>query len=359
MMKFVDLGISHKIIEKKFYKNIDYILKHKKFILGPEVEELEKNLSKFVKSKAICVGSGTDAILLALMSINIKPGDEVITTPFTWASNSEMIKLLGAKPVYIDIDENNFNLNPNLINSKITKKTKAILTVNIFGQCCDYAKIRKLINKRKIFIIEDAAQSFGAKYKNNYSCSLGDISCTSFFPSKPLGGYGDGGACFTNNKKIYKKIMMLRNHGQIYRNNHSILGLNSRMDSIQAMVINLKLKNLNKELFLRKKVAKNYYSLLKNKKEIIKLPKIEKYNDSVFAQYTIQVKNRNKILKKFKNKKIPFSIFYPKPLYKQKAFYVKNFNLSIVEKIVNQVISVPFHPYLTLNDQLKVSKCFE
>ena len=202
MIKFVDLNVGHKKVEKKIIKNINKILSNKKFILGDEVRMLEKTLSEYIKSKCIAVSSGTDAILLALMAIQVKPGDEIITTPFTWASNVEMIKILGAKPIYVDIDTRNFNLDANLIKKKITKKTKAILTVNIFGQCCDYDKIRKSIKNKKIYIIEDAAQSFGAKYKNKKSCSLGDISCTSFFPSKPLGCYGDGGACFTNDEKI-------------------------------------------------------------------------------------------------------------------------------------------------------------
>jgi len=358
-MKFIDLDPIHKIIKKKIDSKFSKIFKHKKFILGPEVDELELNLSNYVKSKAICVSSGTDAILLALMAINIKSGDEVITTPFTWASNSEMIKFLGAKPVYVDIDKKNFNIDPNLIKKKITKKTKAILTVNIFGQCCDYSEIRKIIKGRKIFIIEDAAQSFGAKYKNKFSCNLGDISCTSFFPSKPLGSYGDGGACFTNNMLLLKKIKMLRNHGQIKKNYHQIIGHNARMDSLQAAIINLKLKIFEKEKSLRQNVANKYDNLLRDKKNIIQIPLIENFNESVYAQYTVRVKNRKQIVENLKKNKIPYNVFYPTPLYKQKAFLDKSYKLKNVEQIVSEVLSIPFHPYLKDNQQKQISKCFD
>ena len=236
-MDFIDLRPSHNLIKKDIINKIKKIFNHKKFILGPEVLELEQKLTDYVNSKAICVGSGTDALLLALMAIGIKPGDEVITTPFTWGSNSEMIKFVGAKPVYADINLDDFNIDTHSIQNKITKNTKAIMTVNLFGQCCNYTEIRKIIKGKNIYIIEDAAQSFGAKYKDKLSCSLGDISCTSFFPSKPLGCYGDGGACFSKDSKLSKKIKKLRNHGQVKKNKHEILGINSRMDSIQAAII--------------------------------------------------------------------------------------------------------------------------
>ena len=358
MIKFTDLNNGHKKIQNNLRKKIEKIFLSKKFILGPEAIKLENSLSKYIKSKCIAVSSGTDAILLALMAIQVKAGDEIITTPFTWASSVEMIKLLGAKPVYIDIDPRNFNLNANLVKSKITKKTKAILTVNIFGQCCDYDLIKKSLKGKKIFIIEDAAQSFGAKYKNRKSGSLGDISCTSFFPSKPLGCYGDGGACFTNNKNLYDKIKILRNHGQLSKNNHKIVGLNARIDEIQAGVLNEKLKIFKNEIVLRNKIAKSYEALLRNKKDILYLPKIEKFNYSVFAQYSILVKNRDFIVKKFKEKKIPFAIFYPQPLYKQMAFRDKRYKLENVEEITKNIISLPFHPYLSSKHQNIISNCF-
>ena len=358
-MKFIDLDYTHSLIEKKLNSKFAKIFNHKKFILGPEVLDLELKLSNYVKSKAVCVGSGTDALLLALMAIDIKPNDEVITTPFTWASNVEMIKFLGAKPVYVDIDLKNYNIDINLIKKKITKKTKAILTVNLFGQCCDYSKIKKIIQGKNIYIIEDAAQSFGAEYKGRLSCNLGDISCTSFFPSKPLGSYGDGGACFSNNKKLLKKIKMLRNHGQIKKNHHEILGVNSRMDTIQAAIINLKLKIFEKEKKLRQIVASRYDNLLSKKKDITAIPFVEDYNKSIYAQYTLRVKNRKKIEKNFQKKNIPYNIFYPIPLYKQKAFLDKNYKLKNTERASSEVISIPFHPYLKHEQQKKISELFD
>lgn len=359
MLNFIDLDKNHKKIEKKLLRRFKHIFSHKNFILGPEVKKLEKILDHYVGSKAVCVSSGTDALLLALMALDIKRGDEVITTPFTWGSNSEMIKFVGAKPVYIDINPKTFNIDENKIKEKITKKTKAIMTVNLFGQCCNYNKIKKIINGRKIYIIEDAAQSFGATYYNQKSCSLGDISCTSFFPSKPLGCYGDGGACFTNNKKLYDRLKILRNHGQVGKNNHVILGHNARMDSLQAAVLIEKLKIFNHEMKLRKKVAKNYFKLLDKKKDIIQLPFIEKFNRSVYAQFTLIVKNRDKIIKRFKNNKIPYSIFYPKPLYKQKAFFDDKFKCKFTEELCHKVISIPFDPYISKKNQIKISNCLD
>lgn len=358
-MDFIDLRPSHNFIKKDIINKIKKIFNHKKFILGPEVLELEQKLTDYVNSKAICVGSGTDALLLALMAIGIKPGDEVITTPFTWGSNSEMIKFVGAKPVYADINLDDFNIDTHSIQNKITKNTKAIMTVNLFGQCCNYTEIRKIIKGKNIYIIEDAAQSFGAKYKDKLSCSLGDISCTSFFPSKPLGCYGDGGACFSKDSKLSKKIKKLRNHGQVKKNKHEILGINSRMDSIQAAIIISKLNLLESEKLLRLKVAKNYDYLLKNKKNIIQTPIVKKFNEPVYAQYTLRVRNRKKIEEKFKKNKIPYNIFYPIPLYKQKAFLDKKYKLENVERIVSEVISIPFHPYLNYKKQKLISELFD
>lgn len=359
MFNFIDLAKSHRKIEKKLLSKFKNIFKHKKFILGPEVKKFEKMLDDYVGSKAVCVSSGTDALLLSLMALDIKKGDEVITTPFTWGSNSEMIKFVGAKPIYVDVNPKTFNIDENKIKEKITKKTKAIMTVNLFGQCCNYNKIKKIINGRNIYIIEDAAQSFGATYYKKKSCNLGDISCTSFFPSKPLGCYGDGGACFTNNKKLYNRLNILRNHGQIGKNNHVILGHNARMDSIQAAVLIEKLKIFNYEIKLRKKIAKNYFKLLEKKKDIKQLPYVENFNTSVFAQFTLIVKNRDKIIKRFKKNGIPYAIFYPKPLYKQKAFFDNKFKCKFTEKLCKEVISIPFDPYISKKNQIKISKCFE
>ena len=232
MIKFNDLNIQQNKIYQGLNQSFQNVLKHGKYIMGPEIFQLEKKLSKFVNSKhCISVSSGTDALLISLMALNINKGDEVITSPFSYFATSEVILILGAKPIYVDIDPLTFNIDVNKIENKITKKTKAIIPVSIFGQCAELSKLEKLAKKYKVPIIEDAAQSFGAKHNKKYSCNFGEIGCTSFFPSKPLGCYGDGGACFTNSSKLAKKIKKLRIHGQNKVNNHSLIGLNARLDT--------------------------------------------------------------------------------------------------------------------------------
>ena len=358
-IKFLDLKKSHIQIKKGIKNRFENIFNNSKYILGNDVFEVEKKLSEYVKNKyAITCGNGTDALLMALMSIGVQAGDEVITTPFTWISNVEMIKLLGAKPIFADVDSRTFNIDPIKIKKLISKKTKCILVVNIFGQCADYDKINKIAKQYNLRIIEDAAQSFGAVYKNKLSCNLADISCTSFFPSKPLGCYGDGGACFTNNKALKNKLLLLRNHGQTKKNIHQSIGINSRLDTLQAAVLLEKLVIFKNEIKLRKKVAENYNKLISYKNIDIKIPFIEKFNQSVYAQYTILVKNRKNIIKKLKKNSIPFSIFYPKPIYKQTP-YKQDIKHKNVEKICSMTLSLPMHPYLKINDQKKIVDCLE
>ena len=286
-MKYYDLAEQHKYLKSKLHRKLNKIFTHNKYILGPEVQILEKKLSEFTGSKhVVACSSGTDAILMALMSLGIKRGDEVITTAFTWMSNVEMIKLLGAVPVYADICKKTFNIDPIEIKKKITKNTKAILAVSLFGQTADFKEINNIAKEKKIKVIEDAAQSFGAKHYKNRSCNLTDIAITSFFPTKPLGGYGDGGACFTKSKKIFKKLKMIRNHGQIKKGRNLILGLNARLDTIQAAVILCKLEIFNKEIKLREKVASIYDDQLRDCNHI-ETPHITKFNKSVYAQYSV------------------------------------------------------------------------
>lgn len=358
-IKFVDLKKSHMQIKKKLNIRFKNIFNNSKFILGNDVLELEKKLSGYIKNKyTITCGNGTDALLMALISIGVKAGDEVITTPFTWISNVEMIKLIGAKPIFADIDPHTFNIDPNEIKNLVTKKTKCILVVNIFGQCADYDKINKIAKKFNLRIIEDAAQSFGALYKNKLSCNLADISCTSFFPSKPLGCYGDGGACFTNNINFKNKLLLLRNHGQTKKNIHQTIGINSRLDTLQAAVLLEKLTIFKNEIKLRRKVAENYNNLISYRNIDIKTPSVEKFNQSVYAQYTILTKNRKKMIEKFNKNSTPFSIFYPRPIYKQVP-YKQSIKLKNVEKISSMALSLPMHPYLTIRDQEKIIDCLE
>ena len=301
MIKFNDLNIQQEKIYNNLNKSIRRVFKHGKYIMGPEIDRLEKKLSSYVNSKyCITVSSGTDALLISLMALNISKGDEVITSPFSYFATSEVILMLGAKPIYVDIDLLTYNIDVNKIENKITNKTKAIIPVSIFGQCADLTNLEKISKKYKIPIIEDAAQSFGAIHNNRRSCNFGDIGCTSFFPSKPLGCYGDGGACFTNNISLANKIKKLRIHGQFKTNQHDLAGLNARLDSIQAAILIEKFKIFSKEVKLREKVAKNYNKLISQNCKNIKIPEILKNNKSVYAQYTIRVKNRKEIITNFK-----------------------------------------------------------
>ncbi len=358
-MKFIDLQTQNKILKKNIFKSIDKLMKDSNYIMGKNVYKLEKKLSEFIKAKyCISVSSGTDALLISLMSIDIKPGDEIITTPLTWISTAEVIKLLNAKPVFVDIDESTCNINANLISKKITKKTKAIIPVSLYGQIYDVIKLREISKKYNVPVIEDGAQSFGAKHKKIFSCNSSLIGCTSFFPTKPLGGYGDGGAIFTNDNKIAKICRQIRLHGQINKNQFVRLGINGRMDTIQSVIINEKLKLFKKELTLRNQKANFYNQSLKiiDSKKLELLSRLNG-NFNAWAQYTIRVKNnkRTQLMSYLKKFKIPTAIYYPTPLNKLKIFKSK-YKAPISEKISKEVLSLPMSPYLTLGDQKKIVK---
>jgi UDP-2-acetamido-2-deoxy-ribo-hexuluronate aminotransferase len=358
MIKFNDLSRQQIKIYSNIHKRISNVLKHGKYIMGPEISELENKLSNFVNSKyCISVSSGTDALLISLMALNIKKDDEIITSPFSYFATTEIILMLGAKPIYVDIDPLTFNIDVNQVENKISKKTKAIMPVSIFGQCAELSKLEKIAKKYKIYLIEDAAQSFGATHNSKKSCNFGDIGCTSFFPSKPLGCYGDGGACFTNNLSLAKKIKKIRVHGQYKANHHSIIGTNARLDTIQAAILLEKFKLFEKEIKLRKKIASNYNKLILENCSHIKIPLILNNNESVYAQYTVLVKNRSQIISNFNKHNIPYSIYYPLPAYKQKIFLnKKTTKLKNVEKITKEVFSIPMHPYLNYKEQSKIVK---
>ena len=325
---------------KKIFKNFN-------FILGNEVKELEEKLEKLTKSRfVIGTSSGTDALILALMAIKIKPNDEVITTPFTYIATVGAIATTGAKPVFVDINDN-CNINENLIEKKITNKTRAILPVSLFGLPCDILKIRKIINKKNIKIIEDGAQSFGAKIGKKYSSSYADIFCTSFFPTKPLGCFGDGGACMTNSKSLADQIKLIRNHCQIKKNIHKGVGLNARLDTIQAAVLLSKIKIFEKEIFLRNRVVQSIKKGISIRNSKIQFQKIKKHTTSAHAQLPIIIKNRNKLIKILKKNKINFSIFYPKPIYKQKGYNEKKYFLSNVEDVCKKIVCLQVNPYMT------------
>ena len=354
----VDLKGQYESIKEEIKIEVDKVLNNTSFINGPTVIEFQKKLEEFNQVKhVIPCANGTDALQIALMALDLKPGDEVITTDFTFISTVEVIALLRLKPVLVDIDINTFNINPEEIKKAITNKTKAIIPVHIFGQVSDMDEIMTIAKNNNINVIEDNAQAIGATYTNFKgnkikSGAIGDISATSFFPSKNLGAYGDGGAIFTNNSFFEKKIRAIANHGMFKRYYHDYIGVNSRLDSIQAAILKVKLKYLDSYNQKRKKAADIYNKFFNNRSDII-LPFVKGELDShVYHQYTLRVlsQKRDLLANYLKKNKIPYGIFYPVPLHLQKAYSnikFKNENFINTNKIVNEVISLPIHTELT------------
>jgi UDP-2-acetamido-2-deoxy-ribo-hexuluronate aminotransferase len=355
-MQFIDLKTQYKRIEDGVLESIKKVLDHGQYILGPELKELETTLADYVGVKhAVGVSSGTDALLLALMALGVGAGDEVITTPFSFFASSEVIILLGAKPVFVDIDPETYNINASKIEQAITNKTKAIMPVGLFGQCADMDAINDIAKRHQLHVIEDGAQSFGGTYKNQKSGSLATISCTSFFPSKPLGCYGDGGGCFTDDDNLAKKLRQLLHHGQGARYKHDLIGTNGRLDTIQAAVLLEKLKIFDDEMKQRQKVAKHYQHLLEG---VVKTPFIASYNESAFAQYTISVSNRQAVLDRLKEDNIPTAVHYPIPLHLQPAMSSllhKAGDFPEAEAASLSVMSLPMSPYITEKEQALVA----
>jgi UDP-2-acetamido-2-deoxy-ribo-hexuluronate aminotransferase len=346
---FANLQLQYQTYKDKINDNLQQVLNKSNYILGEEVDILEKELQNFTEAKyAISCSSGTDALLLALMALDIQPDDEIITTPFTWISTAEMMALIKAKPIFVDIETDTYNIDANLIEAAITKKTKAIMPVSLYGQPADMNAIQAIADKYNLKVIIDGAQSFGSTYKNKTDSNLGDISTTSFFPSKPLGCYGDGGAVFTNNEEYANKIKLLRVHGQNKRYHHRYIGIGGRLDTMQAAILLAKLPYFKKELKDRQKVADHYTNSLS---KILQTPVIKSNRSSAWAQYTLRVKNRDTLQIKLKEKGIPTSVFYPIPLHLQECFrYLnyKNGDFLISEKASNEVMSIPMNPFLTI-----------
>jgi UDP-2-acetamido-2-deoxy-ribo-hexuluronate aminotransferase len=349
---FANLQLQYQTYNDKIDNNIKAVLNKSNYILGEEVNILEKELEKCTSAKhAITCSSGTDALLLALMAIDIQPGDEVITTPFTWISTGEMIAILKAKPVFVDIEPDTYNMDANLVEAAITNKTKAIMPVSLYGQPADIDVIQSIADKNNLKVIIDGAQSFGSTYNNITDSNLGDISITSFFPSKPLGCYGDGGAVFTSNNEYAEKIKMLRVHGQIKRYHHKYIGIGGRLDTIQAAVLLAKLPYFKEELLNRQNVADKYTKALSDK---FKTPIVRLNRSSAWAQYTLRVESRDILQSKLKEKGIPTAVFYPIPLHLQECLkYLNNKTnqFPISEKASEEVMSIPMNPFLT-NEQI-------
>jgi len=355
-IEFVDLKAQQRKILPELERRMKAVLNHGRYIMGPEIQELEEKLAAYVGVKhCIAVASGTDALLISLMALGVGAGDEVVTTPFSFIATGETIALLGAKPVFVDIDGRTYNLDSSLLEAAITPKTRAILPVSLYGQCAEFDSINVVAAKHGIPVIEDACQSFGATYRGRKSCCLSSIGCTSFFPSKPLGCYGDGGACFTDDEELATKMRQTRVHGQDRRYHHSILGINGRMDTLQAAVLLAKLEVFAEEVEARAQVAARYGELLR---EAVEPPYIEPHNTSVYAQYTVQVDHREETGKKLSGKGIPTAVHYPIPLHLQPVFAALNLpegSFPIAEFVAKRVLSLPMHPYLTEDDLVRIA----
>lgn len=347
-MKFIDLQQQYQLIQKDIDAAVLKVMGHGQFIMGPELHEFESLFASYVGVKhAIAMSSGTTALQVALMALDIKPGDEVITTPFSFFATAEVIYLLGAQPVYVDIDPRTFNIDPTLIESAITKRTKAIIPVSLYGQCADMDAINEIAARHGIAVIEDAAQSVGAEYKGRRSGSLTTIACTSFHPAKPLGAYGDAGACLTDNDQLADKMRCILNHGQQQRYNHEMIGINGRCDTIQAAVLIQKLKILDEELARRQQVAAWYNELFDG---AVQTPFIEAHNKSSWAQYTIQVDHRETLQAALKEQQIPSVVHYPKGLHEQPIIAQlesEKLHFPHAESAARRVMSLPFYPYMT------------
>lgn len=357
-MQFIDLKTQYRKLKGKVDNRIQAVLDHGQYINGPEVAELEHRLEKWVLAKhCIGVASGTDALLIAMMALGIEPHEEIITTPFTFIATGEMIALLGAKPVFVDIDPHTYNLDPDLIESAITPATRAIMAVSLYGQCADFDAINLIAAKHNLTVIEDAAQSFGATYRGRNSCALTTIGCTSFFPSKPLGCYGDGGACFTNDDALAKRMREIRIHGQEYRYHHPIIGVNGRLDTIQAAVLLAKLDTFADEVKARARLGDKYTQQLKQSCPSVVPPHIEPHNTSVYAQYTIQISERNSVVERLKAAGVPTAVHYPVPLHLQPAFSHLNLGpgaFPVAEAAARRVMSLPMHPFLDATTQKQI-----
>ncbi len=361
-MDFIDLKTQYRRIKPSVDARIARVLEHGAYVMGPEVTELEQVLANYCGTRhCVSVASGTDALMIALMALDIGPGDEVITAPFTFFASAEVIALVGATPVFVDVDTRTYNLDPTQLEAAITPRTKAVMPVSLYGQCADFDAINAIACRHSLPVIEDAAQSFGATYKGKKSNALSLIGATSFFPSKPLGAYGDGGALFTNDDNLAKLMREIRLHGQDRRYHHPRLGLTGRLDSIQAAVLLAKMEIFDDEVAARIRLGARYAELLAEAfaghPAAVRTPYIEPANTCVYAQYTIEVENRDFFETRMKALGVPTAVHYPLPLHLQPVFDhlgLREGRFPASEAAARRVISLPMHPYLTEAEQVKV-----
>jgi len=386
-MDFIDLKTQQSRIQEALNSNIQKVLNHGGYIMGPEIKQLETKLAAYTGTKhAISCASGTDALLMALMAYGVKPGDAIFTTPFTFIATAEVISLLGAMPVFVDIDPKTYNIDPAKLALAIkalkTKDTsiyplpitpnplpitpRGVIPVDLFGLTADYDAIESIAKEHGLFVIEDAAQSFGAQYHNKMSCSFGNIGCTSFFPAKPLGCYGDGGMCFTDDDHLAEIMTSIRVHGKGgHKYDNVRIGINGRLDTLQAAILLAKFDIFPEEVELRQTVAQRYTDLLStshNAPSTISAPHIPAGHISAWAQYSILARDENHrtaLLKKLQDSKIPSTIYYPKPLHMQTAFAhlgYKEGDFPVSEDCASRIFSLTMHPYLTEQEQTKIAE---
>jgi UDP-2-acetamido-2-deoxy-ribo-hexuluronate aminotransferase len=356
-MQFVDLQAQYKRIQGEVQSRIEAVLTHGRYIMGPEISELEARLAEYAGVRhCIGVSSGTDALLVAMMALGVGPEDEVITTPFTFIATGEMIALIGARPVFVDIDPRTYNIDPQQIEAAVTPWTRAIMPVSLYGQCADMDAINAIADRHGLPVIEDAAQSFGATYRGGRSCGLSTVGCTSFFPSKPLGGYGDGGACFTDDDALAAAMRQIRDHGQDRRYHHVRVGLNGRLDTLQAAVLLAKLSVFPEEVEARARIGARYSELLMGLDCVT--PYVETHNTSVYAQYTLAVPDRDAFTARMGERGIPTAVHYPIPLNLQPVLAEAGPPagvLGVAEEAARRVVSLPMHPYLGEDDLQRVA----
>lgn len=359
-MQFIDLKRQYQLYKRDIDQAIQGVLEDGRYVLGPSVGDLESQLADYCGAKhCLGVSSGTCSLQIALMALGIGPGDEVITVPFTWISTAEVIKLVGAKPVFVDIDLDTYNMDPQCLEEAITPRTKAIIAVDLFGQMADYKRICPIAEKYGIPIIEDAAQSFGATQDGRKAGSITQITSTSFFPAKPLGCYGDGGALFCEDDDLMLRMRAIHNHGGLRRHHHEWVGMNARLDSLQAAILLVKLQHFDEEIQARFRIGARYTDLLK---DACVTPSIFPGNTHLYAIYTLRSPYRDDVVASLQEKGIPSPVYYPKCLHQQPVFAdlgYQNGDFPRSEQAAREVFSIPMHPWLEEKDQNLIIEAVE
>jgi len=359
-MEFIDLKTQYRQLKAEIDQRISQVLEHSHFIMGPEVAEVEQKLAEYVRVKhCITVASGTVSLEIALRALGVGPGDEVITVPFTWISTAEVISLVGARPVFVDIEPKTYNIDTTRLEAALSPRTKAIIPVSLFGQMPDYGKINRIAEARGVTVIEDGAQSFGATQRGKPSCGVTTIGSTSFFPAKPFGCYGDGGALFTSDDSLAERMRAIRTHGGMKRHFHSLVGMNARFDTLQAAVLLAKWPKFEWEVKQRERIGARYSELLRG---ACVVPDVATDNTHVYAQYTVRIPDRDKVAERLKANQIPTAVYYPKCLHEQPVFSSLGYkwgNFPESEKASREVLSLPMHPLLSQEDQDRVVAAFK